>query len=117
MPMPSSIKALALNPNNDIYHLNKGLILCQQGHTERALLSFKSAVKLNNHALYNMAMMYYQLNRLCLCFQYLKKVDQSGLFFMFLQRQFYYLNTFSNSIFYWGTSSFDLLPSSLYKDN
>lgn len=113
-------KAISLNKDNDIYHLNKGLILYKQNQIESALECFQMALKLNSqnyHAIYNLAMLYYKMNRLYLCFKYLEKLDKLGLFYMFLQRQFYFLNQFSKSIYYWATSSFDIIPSHFYKQN
>ena len=113
-------KAISLNKNNDIYHLNKGIIYYQQDEIELSLECFQAALRLNNqnyHAIFNLAMIYYKINRLYLSFKYLEKLNQIGLYYMLLQRHFCHLNQFSKSIYYWATSSFDIIPSQFIQRN
>ena len=113
-------KAISLNKENDIYHLNKGIIYYKQDHIDLALESFQIAIRINNqnyHAIFNLAMIYYKINRLYLSFEYIEKLDQIGLYYMLLQRQFSFLNQFSKSIYFWATSSFDIIPKYLTTPN
>ncbi|RAP31811.1 hypothetical protein DID76_02265 [Candidatus Marinamargulisbacteria bacterium SCGC AG-414-C22] len=97
---------------HDVYHLNQGLYHYQHHQLDEALTCFQKAIKLNPvnyHAIYNMAILYFKMNRLYLCFKYLEKINSIGLYFIFLQRKFHYLNHFSHASYYWGSSTFELI--------
>ncbi len=104
-------KALELTPDLDVAYVNYGLYYYQQGLHDDALDSFQKALKINPHNLhahFNLAIIYYLKNRLVLCFQYLKKLNQYGFFFIPVQRAFHYLESSCFNTDYW------LSPKSRY---